>query len=60
MSEAEKPDLASSGPGAAPAPKKKAYQKPTFRHERVFETMALTCGKMAGTGGFCNVNRKVS
>ncbi len=25
---------------------KKPYQKPAFRYERVFETMALRCGKM--------------
>jgi len=24
---------------------KKLYQKPAFRHERVFETLALSCGK---------------
>jgi hypothetical protein len=26
---------------------KKPYQKPEFRSERVFETMALACGKVA-------------
>jgi len=25
---------------------KKPYQEPAFRHERVFETMALACGKV--------------
>ena len=25
---------------------KKPYQKPEFRYERVFETMALSCGKV--------------
>ena len=25
------------------------YQKPAFKHERVFETMALACGKIEGT-----------
>jgi hypothetical protein len=35
---------------------KKPYQKPSFRHERVFETMALSCGKLAGTTSQCNLN----
>jgi hypothetical protein len=26
---------------------KKFYNKPTFRSEKVFETMALSCGKVA-------------
>jgi len=26
---------------------KKPYQKPEFRSEKVFETMALSCGKVA-------------
>ncbi len=43
-----------------PARTKKSYQKPSFQHERVFETMALTCGKLADTGGPCVVNRKNS
>lgn len=32
---------------------KKPYQKPEFRYERVFETMALSCGKRIGFGGDC-------
>ncbi|HEY6443905.1 MAG TPA: hypothetical protein VIY66_11265 [Candidatus Acidoferrales bacterium] len=39
---------------------RKPYKKPSFQHERVFETMALSCGKMAGTGGACMFNRKIS
>jgi hypothetical protein len=31
---------------------RKHYTKPAFRSERVFETMALTCGKTA-TQGIC-------
>jgi len=31
-----------------PRPGKKAYKKPEFRHERVFETMALACSKKPG------------
>jgi hypothetical protein len=34
---------------------KRPYQKPAFRHERVFETMALVCGKTA-TQGQCRFN----
>jgi len=39
---------------------KKPYQKPAFRHERVFETAALSCGKIAGTSAICNSSRKSS
>lgn len=37
----------------------KPYLKPAFRHERVFETMALACGKV-GTQGSCATKRKFS
>jgi hypothetical protein len=30
------------------------------RHERVFETMALTCGKVQTTQHSCHFNRKTS
>lgn len=39
---------------------RKPYEKPALRHEKVFETMALTCGKVQGTGGSCRFNRKNS
>jgi hypothetical protein len=39
---------------------KKPYQKPAFRHERVFETMALACGKISATQLSCRSNRKNS
>lgn len=39
---------------------RKPYQKPEVRHERVFETMALSCGKVQGTQGPCHQNRKNS
>lgn len=39
---------------------KKPYEKPAFRYERVFETMALTCGKVQTTQGGCAHNRKTS
>jgi hypothetical protein len=39
---------------------KKPYRKPSFRHERVFETRALICGKLVGSGGSCAGNHKAS
>jgi hypothetical protein len=39
---------------------KKVYCKPMFRFERVFETQALSCGKIHGHGTICNINRKTS
>jgi hypothetical protein len=33
---------------------KKLYQKPAFRYERVFETAALTCGKVLSGLPNCN------
>jgi hypothetical protein len=37
---------------------KKLYRKPSFRHERVFETLALACGKIAPTQGQCRGTSK--
>jgi hypothetical protein len=39
---------------------KKPYRKPEFRHERVFETSALNCGKVNGSQGACASVRKNS
>lgn len=39
---------------------KKPYQKPEFRFERVFETMALSCGKISPTQFQCRFNTKNS
>jgi len=39
---------------------KKPYQKPGFRFERVFETMALACGKIHNVEAQCRFNRKNS
>jgi hypothetical protein len=39
---------------------RKAYQKPAFRFERVFETMALACGKISATQAHCRFNRHTS
>jgi len=40
--------------------RKKPYQKPSFEHEKVFETMALACGKLHPTQAQCRFNRKNS
>jgi hypothetical protein len=39
---------------------KKPYRKPAFRHERVFETLALSCGKVISTVGQCQFSKKTS
>jgi hypothetical protein len=39
---------------------KRPYVKPAFRHEKVFETMALACGKISSTQFTCRANRKNS
>jgi hypothetical protein len=39
---------------------KRRYEKPNFQHERVFETMALACGKIGPTSFSCTHNRKSS
>ena len=39
---------------------KKPYTKPAFRFERVFETQALSCGKMQGGTGNCVPHRNAS
>jgi hypothetical protein len=50
----KKPDQTDNAiPGNAIKEKKK-YQKPAFRFERVFETQALSCGKIAPAQGTCH------
>jgi len=39
---------------------RKPYQKPEVRYDRVFETMALSCGKVQTTQRSCHFNRKAS
>jgi len=39
---------------------KKPYTKPAFRFERVFETQALSCGKIIGFAGNCVHHHKAS
>jgi hypothetical protein len=53
-------DSIKEGTQAAPAEGKRAYVKPAFRHERVFETMALACGKISATQASCRTNRRNS
>jgi len=45
----------------AKAPKvRKPYRKPAFRFERVFETSALSCGKVSQAQQQCKTSRKAS
>jgi hypothetical protein len=45
--------------GSLETPKlKKPYHKPSFRFESVFETRALTCGKVDTTQGQCHMIQK--
>jgi hypothetical protein len=46
--------------GRPAASAKKEYKKPEFQREKVFETMALSCGKVESTQGACHFNRKNS
>jgi hypothetical protein len=39
---------------------KRPYRKPSYRYERVFETMALACGKISPVEFQCRFNRKNS
>jgi hypothetical protein len=39
-------------------PGKRPYRKPEFRMEKVFETMALACGKIANTQASCRGFRR--
>ncbi len=53
MSKAQKEKRPASGG-------KKPYQKPSFKHEKVFETMALACGKISSTQATCQHVKKNS
>jgi len=57
--------LVSRGEEAEPADNtakrgRKPYHKPAFRYERVFETMALSCGKVVTTQFQCHFSKKTS
>jgi hypothetical protein len=58
MSHPEETDRTVANPDARLA--KKPYHKPEFRFEPVFETRALTCGKVSPTQSSCLHNRKSS
>jgi hypothetical protein len=59
MSESEQPPRGTSATERE-RPERKPYQKPAFREERLFETSALSCGKMNTTQSSCHSNRKTS
>jgi len=52
---ASQPDDARAQSGA-----KRPYHKPEVRYEQVFETTALSCGKVQTTQGSCASNRSAS
>jgi hypothetical protein len=47
-------------PNQPAAKTRKPYLKPAFVHERAFETMALSCGKVNASQQQCKFNRKSS
>jgi hypothetical protein len=59
MSESEQPSRGTSATERE-RPERKPYQKPAFRQERLFETSALSCGKVQTTQSGCHSNRKTS
>lgn len=56
----EKLEERSPQSGGEPQAQKKPYRKPEFFCERVFETTALSCGKIWATQMQCKFNRKLS
>ncbi len=56
MPDTENPEI----PPEGQPKKRKPYAKPAVRHERVFETRALTCGKVQTTQASCKHQRKTS
>lgn len=48
-----------AGEGISPGTRK-PYVAPAFRRERVFETMALACGKISTNQLACRFNRRNS
>ena len=59
MSQAEPKDEVIQAAGSK-SHAKRPYQKPEVRHEKVFETMALACGKVQSTSRACRASRKNS
>jgi hypothetical protein len=61
MSEVHKDQVHRKLDATRPAARdKRAYKKPGFKHEKVFETMALACGKLSPTQAQCRFNRRNS
>jgi hypothetical protein len=59
MTEDRAPREKRQQPGNA-SKEKKVYQKPAFRYERVFETLALSCSKIGTTQSQCQFSKKTS
>jgi hypothetical protein len=57
MTEREKTNGLSPGP-ETPRRAKRPYHKPAVRCEQVFETRAISCGKVQSTQSTCQHNRK--
>ncbi|HZQ22003.1 MAG TPA: hypothetical protein VFA89_04320 [Terriglobales bacterium] len=53
-------ELNNTGKTVSPASARKAYRKPEFRYEQVFETTALACGKTPATPLLCKGHKKNS
>jgi hypothetical protein len=54
------PRQPSQGPEVNDSLAKEAYVKPALRFERVFETNALSCGKVQESELQCHTSRKLS
>jgi hypothetical protein len=57
MSNSEDTNRLSTDPEAKHSAKK-PYHKPAVRYERVFETRAISCGKVNATQSQCKFNQK--
>ena len=56
----DNPKHDSKTPADARSAGRKPYEKPAFRVERVFEVMALSCGKIDTTQAQCGFNSSAS
>ena len=59
----DKPRDGMPGPDSTPTdipPRKRPYEKPSFRFEGVFETTALACGKTNSSQAQCRFNHRAS
>ena len=54
------PDKEKQNRPGKPKTPKRPYKKPEFRYEVVFETLALSCGKISPTQAQCRFNSKNS